>query len=84
MTYKALVIPDHAFDRLQGRTFTRHDVRTVLAVGRRVPLTLRPATANRLAKQALIRGERLTVIYLENAHEIEVVTLHAGPPRNLP
>lgn len=81
MTHKAIIVSDHAAQRLKARGITRQMVRDVLATGEDVTLAPRPGSDRRARMGETAKG-LVTVIYRETATTIELVTVHFGPPEN--
>ena len=80
MTYKMIIIGDHAGSRLRQRGFTKGDVRWLLAKGIREPGRTRGGEF-RWTKRGIIGTREARVVYIEDAHRIELVTVEwVGDP----
>ncbi len=73
MTPKRIIYSDHAAGRLRGREITRQNVRRVVATGTRSK-TLTMAGAQRWESRGVIGKREMSVIYIEGATELLVVT----------
>lgn len=74
MTPKRIVYSDHAAARLRERAITRQQVRRLLATGARSKATTLIG-AQRWESRGSIAGRTASVIYIEKATTIEVVTV---------
>lgn len=70
MTFKLITYSGHALQRMEVRGITRPMVRGVLATG-----LWQREQYGRVSKRAYVGRRELKVAYLEEAHEIHVVTV---------
>lgn len=75
MSPKRLLLDPHAQDNIRERGITRGEIRWLLARGTSVPAEQHPTGERRYAKSGYLGRKQATVVYLENAERIYVITI---------
>lgn len=76
MTYKAVVYSDHAILRMAEQRITRRNVRFLLTRGGRQPEQAKPGGDSRWSCRGLLGVRQGIVVFVEDAHRIEVITAY--------